>query len=69
MAILGVVLGLAGSLGLNRVMVSLLFDVSPTDPVTYVGVSLAVLAVAALATLLPALRAAGVDPIEALRSE
>ena len=69
LAIVGVVLGLAGALALNRVMESLLFDVNTTDPATYVGVSLALLAVAAVATLVPALKAAGVDPIEALRSE
>jgi ABC-type antimicrobial peptide transport system permease subunit len=64
---LGIVLGLAASAGLSRVMASLLFGVSAMDPVTYAGVAAALAAVAVLASWLPALRAAGVDPAIALR--
>jgi ABC-type lipoprotein release transport system permease subunit len=50
-------------------MSSLLFEVSPLDPVTFGGVSLTLLAAAGLASYVPALRAAGVDPVTALRAE
>ena len=65
----GVVLGLIGSALLSRTMTSLLFDLSATDPRAYVIVSLLVLLVAAVASYLPACRAAKVNPIEALRAE
>jgi predicted permease len=64
---LGIVLGLAAAAALSRVMSTLLFGVSGLDPVTYGGVALALAAVAVLASWLPALRAAGVDPAIALR--
>jgi ABC-type lipoprotein release transport system permease subunit len=50
-------------------MSSLLFQVSPLDPLTYAGVSCGLVAAAALASYLPALRATGIDPVEALRAE
>jgi ABC-type antimicrobial peptide transport system permease subunit len=65
----GVVLGLVGSLALTRMMGAILFGVSARDPVTFAGAPLLLVAVAALATWLPARRAARVDPIEALRAE
>jgi putative ABC transport system permease protein len=69
LAAAGVGLGLAGSLALNRVLEGLLFGVAPTDPLTF-GVVAAVLVFAAVAAcLLPAQRAAGVDPQRALRAE
>ena len=52
-----------------RLMSSLLFDVSPLDPLTYVLVSVALIAATLLASYLPALRATTVDPIDALRAE
>jgi putative ABC transport system permease protein len=64
---LGIVLGLVGAAALSRVMSSLLFGVSAMDPLTYAGVAAALAAVAVLASWLPALRAAGVDPSIALR--
>jgi predicted permease len=63
----GIALGVGASLALTRVMSALLFGVSPMDPVTYAAVSLALAAVALLATWLPARRASRTDPIVALR--
>jgi len=65
----GVAIGVAGSLALTRLLGSLLFGVSATDPAVFAGVSLFLLAVAALAGYLPARRAASVDPLIALRHE
>ena len=69
LVLIGLAVGLIGALALTRVMESILFDVSPTDPVTYVGVTVLLLAIGLLATYLPARRAASVDPVEALRAE
>ena len=69
MTLIGLVLGLAGAFSLSRVMISLLHGVSPTDPLTFAGVSIVLLAVALLACLLPARRATRVDPLVALRTE
>ena len=65
----GVGVGIAGALLLNQAIRSLLFGVQGTDPVTYVGIALLLIVVSAAATLLPALRAAQLDPVIALRSE
>ncbi len=65
----GVVIGLAGAMGLTRLMSSLLFGVSPMDPVTFGAVAVGLSAVALLASYLPARRAANVDPVVALRFE
>jgi putative ABC transport system permease protein len=61
--------GLALALALGRALAGMLFDVSPFDPVTLAGVAVLVPIVAALAAFLPALRAARIDPMEALREE
>jgi predicted permease len=65
----GVAIGLTAAFGIMRLMSSLLFEVSPVDPLTYAMVSLTLIAATVLASYLPALRATAVDPIEALRSE
>ena len=69
LAAIGVVCGLAAAAVLTRLMSSLLFEVNPVDPVTYVAVSASLIAAALLASYLPALRATKVDPVEALRAE
>jgi len=65
----GVAIGLVAALALTRVMGSLLYEVKPSDPITYVGVSALLIVVAFLACWLPALRATRVDPIQSLRYE
>jgi predicted permease len=69
LALAGVAIGLAGAAALSRVIRSLLFQVSPTDPATLAGVAAVLLAVALLASDLPARRATRVDPLDALRAE
>jgi len=66
---LGVALGLAGAAAFTRVLRSLLFEVTPTDPSTLVSAACLLLAIAAAAALVPARRAAKVDPSVALRYE
>ena len=61
--------GVMAAVLLSRVMSTLLYGVSATDPVTYLAVAAALVGVAAVASLIPALRAAGVDPSRALRAE
>ncbi|HKK09083.1 MAG TPA: FtsX-like permease family protein, partial [Gemmatimonadota bacterium] len=65
----GTILGLLGAIGLTRLMASLLYGISATDPVSYVAAPAVLLGIVALATWLPARRASGVDPAEALRAE
>jgi ABC-type antimicrobial peptide transport system permease subunit len=69
LASIGVVLGLAGAFGVTRFLSSFLFGVSPMDPATLAGVASVLVAVTVVASWLPALRAARVDPMAALRSE
>ena len=69
LTVTGLALGIAVALVLTRVMSSLLFGVGPTDPITYAAVSVALAAVALLATYLPAHRASRIDPVVALRGD
>ncbi|MGH6876995.1 MAG: FtsX-like permease family protein, partial [Rhizomicrobium sp.] len=69
LALAGVLLGLAGALALTRLMKGLLFEVSATDPATFLVVSLLFIAAALAASFLPAIRATRVDPMVALRYE
>ncbi len=66
---IGLVIGLTSALLLSHTMTSLLFEVKPTNPVVYLAVSAALLAVALFASYLPAHRAARIDPLVALRDE
>jgi len=69
LAAIGIACGLAAAFALTRLLSSLLFDVSPIDPLTYGAVALSLVAAAVLASYVPALRATMVDPVEALRAE
>jgi putative ABC transport system permease protein len=69
LAALGVGIGLVGALAVTGLVKSLLFEVTPTDPATFVGVAVVLVAAAIMASYLPARRAAAIDPIEALRTE
>jgi ABC-type antimicrobial peptide transport system permease subunit len=69
LALLGVAIGLAAALGMTGLMRDLLYGVSAGDPGTLIGVSLALVAVALLASYIPARRATRVDPMVALRYE
>jgi ABC-type antimicrobial peptide transport system permease subunit len=66
-AIAGVALGVAAALALTRVMATLLVGVSPRDPVTLIGGAALLLAVAIVASYIPALRASRIEPMAALR--
>jgi ABC-type antimicrobial peptide transport system permease subunit len=65
----GLVCGLTAAFALTRLMASVLFGVSPTDPATFLSASTALVAAAALASYLPAQRATRINPVEALRAE
>ncbi len=67
LALAGVVLGLAVSVVATRMASTLFFGVTPTDPATYIGVPLVLVAVSALASYIPARRATRIDPVKALR--
>jgi ABC-type antimicrobial peptide transport system permease subunit len=65
----GMAIGLGGALGVTRFMQSLLFGISPLDPITFIAMPLLLAAAAVLASYLPTRRAMAVDPVETLRAE
>src|SRR3989442_883774 len=69
LGVLGLAIGLVGAVAITRVLRSQLFGVTPTDPLSFMVVSLLLLMVAVVASLVPAKRATRVDPMVALRSE
>jgi predicted permease len=69
LALTGIAIGCALAYGLSQLLRGMLFAVTPADPIVFIGVPLALLATAAAATAIPALRASRVNPIQALRSE
>jgi putative ABC transport system permease protein len=69
LAVTGIVLGVVGSYGLTRLMTTLLFEVKPTDKITYVSVAVGLILVALIACYIPARRATKVDPLVALKYE
>jgi predicted permease len=69
LALTGVAVGIVAAIGATRLMSAILHGVSPTDPVTYIFVAVALVGVTLLASYAPARRAAGVDPMVALRAE
>jgi ABC-type antimicrobial peptide transport system permease subunit len=66
---IGVAAGLGAATGLSRLMSSLLYGISPLDPITYLAAPALLAAATVLASYLPARRAAAVDPVDALRAE
>ena len=69
LALAGVALGVLGAFAITRVIQSMLYNVTPTDPISFGGVALFLAAIAVLASYLPARRATAVDPIVALRND
>jgi ABC-type antimicrobial peptide transport system permease subunit len=69
LTVVGVAIGIAAAATLTQSMKSLLFGITPLDPLTYVTVPLVLVAAAALASYLPARRPASINPVEALRVE
>jgi ABC-type antimicrobial peptide transport system permease subunit len=69
LAVTGLSLGLASAFALSRLMSTLLFEVAPTDPITFLAVAAFLILVALLACYIPVRRAMKVDPLVALRNE
>lgn len=69
LALLGVAVGVPGALLLTRLISNLLYGVGPTDPLTFVSVASLLIVTSVLASLVPAAKAARVDPLHALRHE
>jgi putative ABC transport system permease protein len=67
--LIGIALGTAGALALGRLLSTLIYEVQPTDPLTFIAVTAALTAIAFFASVIPAYRATKVDPMVALRYE
>ena len=67
LAVIGIGIGLAGAVAVTRYLTTLLFGVKPIDTITFVGVAVVLAVVVLVACLVPARRAAKIDPLEALR--
>jgi ABC-type antimicrobial peptide transport system permease subunit len=67
LALVGVALGVGGAFAVTRLLQDLLFQVSPTDPLTFISIAILFVLIALAAGYIPARRAAGVDPMAALR--
>jgi putative ABC transport system permease protein len=68
-ALLGVGIGIVAALALGRVVASLVYQVKPSDPITFIAVAILLGLIALIACLVPAYRASRVDPVVALRNE
>src|SRR6185295_263923 len=69
LSVIGIAIGLLAAFALTRILTSMLVEVKPTDPVTFVSVAVLFLMIAVMASWLPALRASRLDPTTALRQE
>ncbi|HET8783885.1 MAG TPA: FtsX-like permease family protein, partial [Pyrinomonadaceae bacterium] len=69
LSVIGIAIGLVGAFLLTRVLATMLVEVKPTDPVTFVSVAVVFLVIAFVASWLPARRASALDPTTALRNE
>ncbi len=69
LSVLGIAIGLVAALALTRVLTSVLVEVKPTDPATFVLVAVLFMFIAVMTSWLPALHAAGLDPTTAIRNE
>jgi putative ABC transport system permease protein len=69
LSVIGIVIGILGSFAFTRILATMLVGVKPSDPITFVAVAVLFLVIAFMASWLPALRAAGLDPTTALRNE
>ena len=69
LSVIGIAIGLVGAFVITRILASMLVEVKPTDPLTFVSVAVLFLVIAVMASFLPARRAAGLDPTTALRNE
>ena len=68
LVLIGLAFGIVGAYALAQLLSGLLFEIEPTDPITFLAVSLLLAVVAIIASALPARRATGIDPMSALRS-
>jgi putative ABC transport system permease protein len=69
LSLIGIVAGLLISFGVTRVLSDLLYGIKPSDPLTFFSVAVSLVAVAVVACLIPASRAASIEPMQALRTE